>query len=95
MKGKDENIYHRGVNAWCMYDWANSVYSTIIVAAMLPPYFSEVAHAAGLTKTQASSIWGYITSLAMLSVALLAPILGALADYTGTKKKYLFVFFID
>lgn len=94
MKNKDKIIYRRSVNAWCIYDWANSGYSTTVVAAMLPPYFSSVAHASGFTKTQASSIWGYTTSLAMLSVALLAPILGALADYTGTKKKYMFVFFL-
>ncbi len=94
MKNKDEIIYRRGVNAWCIYDWANSTYSTSIIAAILPPYFSSVAHAAGFTKTQASSIWGYVTSSAMLSVALLAPILGALADYTETKKKYMFGFFL-
>jgi UMF1 family MFS transporter len=86
-----EKLHRRIINAWCMYDWANSAFATTIMAAMLPPYFSGVA-AANLTKAQASSIWGYASSLAMLLIALSGPVLGAIADYTGSRKRFMGVF---
>jgi len=80
--------YRRIVSAWCLYDWANSAFATTVMAALLPPYFSNVA-AAGLPKAQATSIWGYAVSLSMVAVAVMGPILGAIADYTGGKKRFL------
>ncbi len=94
MEGKPDRIHRKIINSWCMYDWANSAYATTVMAAMLPPYFSNVAQDAGFTGSQASSMWGYITSLTMLIIALMAPILGSVADYTGSKKKFMSVFFI-
>jgi len=81
----------RGVWSWCMYDWANSAFATTIMAAVLPAYYSAVAGAT-LGKTTASSYWGYTNTIAMLVVALLAPILGAMADHAGVRKKYLGAF---
>lgn len=90
----DARLLHRRiVNAWCMYDWANSAFSTTVMAALLPPYFSNVA-AKNLPKAQASSIWGYSTSLAMLLGAIAGPILGAIADHTGRKKAFMRVFWL-
>ena len=94
MNEKTDRAHSKIVNAWCMYDWANSAYSTTVMAAMLPPYFSSVAQGAGFTGAQASSMWGYVTSLTMLVIAILSPILGAIADYTGSKKKFMFGFFV-
>jgi UMF1 family MFS transporter len=74
--------------SWCMYDWANSAFATTIMAAVLPFFYSSVA-GASLSKTTASSYWGYTNTIAMLIVAFSAPILGALADHGGTKKKFL------
>lgn len=75
--------------SWILYDWANSVYATIMMAAIFPIYFSGVAGQSG----QAGDYWWSLgTSVAMAAVAVLAPLLGALADYRGYKKK-LFVFF--
>lgn len=74
--------------SWCLYDWANSAFAATVMAAVLPSFFSSVA-GANLSKTTASSYWGYTNTLAMLLVALSAPILGALADHGGTKKKFL------
>jgi len=91
MKPDDNRVHQRIVNAWCMYDWANSAFATTVMAAFLPPYFSNVA-AAHLPKYQASSIWGYAVALAMLFTALLGPILGAIADHTGTKKRFILAF---
>ena len=94
MNKKLDRAHRKIVNAWCMYDWANSAYATTVMAAMLPPYFSSVAQGAGFTGAQASSMWGYVTSLTMLIIAFTSPVLGAIADYTGSKKKFLLGFFI-
>jgi UMF1 family MFS transporter len=77
--------------SWCLYDWANSAFATTIMAAVLPVFYSSVA-AADLSKTTASSYWGYTNTIAMLIVALSAPVLGALADHSGMKKKFLAAF---
>jgi len=71
-----------------MYDWANSAFATTIMAALLPPYFSRVA-AAGLPEARATSIWAYGVTIAMLVAALMNPVLGAIADHTGGKKRFL------
>ena len=89
----NEKLHRRIINAWCMYDWANSAFATTIMAALLPPYFSNVA-AADLPKVRASSIWGYSVSIAMLLVALMGPILGAIADHTGSKKRFMRAFLV-
>lgn len=75
--------------SWILYDWANSVYATNIMAAIFPIYFTAVCGA----DTTGMQWWGYGTSLATLIVAVLAPILGSLGDYKGMKKKF-FTFFM-
>lgn len=81
----------RMIVSWCLYDWANSAFATTIMAAVLPVFYSSVA-AGNLSRTTASSYWGYTNTAAMLLVALSAPLLGALADHSGTKKKFLSAF---
>ncbi len=71
-----------------MYDWANSAFATTIMAAFLPVYYSRVA-ASHLPDTVATAYWGYTTAIALALVALLAPVLGAAADYMGAKKRFL------
>lgn len=73
-----------------MYDWANSAHSVIVVT-LLPIFFSSVAGFMSNT-TSAMSIWGYVTSIAMLICALLAPVIGALGDFKGMRKKMFFIF---
>jgi len=75
--------------SWIMYDWANSVYATIMMAAVFPIYFTTVAKDAGQSGDY---WWGIGTSVAMVVVALSAPIVGALSDFIGYRKK-LFIFF--
>ncbi|WP_070120370.1 MFS transporter [Bacillus marinisedimentorum] len=74
--------------SWTMYDWANSAFATTIMAAVLPIFYYDVA-AKNLERTTATSYYGYSQSIAMILVAFLAPILGALADYSSSKKKFL------
>jgi UMF1 family MFS transporter len=87
---EDKN-YKKIINSWAMYDWANSAFATTIMAAVLPIYYSAIASPA-ISKTQATSYWGYTNSLALLLIALLSPILGAMADFRGHKKRYLTIF---
>jgi UMF1 family MFS transporter len=77
--------------AWAWYDWANSVYFTTVIAAVFPTFYTSYA-AKGLPPADATARFGLITTVSMLVVALLAPVLGAVADYTGIKKKLLGVF---
>jgi UMF1 family MFS transporter len=74
-----------------MYDWANSAFATTIMASVLPAYYSRVA-AGNLEPATASSYWGYTNTIAMLTVALLSPVLGAIADYKQAKIKLLAAF---
>ena len=90
-KPKRNRIYNQIVNAWCMYDWGSSAFSTTIEAAVLPVYFEQVV-AAGLPGNTATVYWGYTNAISLLIAALLAPILGSIADYTGGKKRLLTVF---
>jgi len=79
------------INAWCMYDWANSAFITTVEAAVLPVFFQEVI-AGHLAGNLATVYWGYTNAAALFVSALLAPILGGIADYMGNKKKLLAVF---
>lgn len=81
------------LRAWAMYDWAKSAFETTIGVAVLPVYWSSVA-AATLEGNTASAYWGYVNSAALLLVALLSPVLGAMADHLGAKKKFLAGFMI-
>lgn len=70
-----------------MYDWANSVYATNILAAIFPIYFGNMCKNAGLADGMNTVLWSYGTSIATFLVAILAPVLGALGDHKGHKKK--------
>ena len=79
------------LRAWAMYDWANSAFWTTVIVAVFPPFFSDYA-AAGLTAAEATARFAWATTFAVTVVALLGPILGAVADYRAMKKKLLAVF---
>jgi UMF1 family MFS transporter len=79
------------IRAWAMYDWANSAFQTTIIAAVFPIYFHRVA-AAGLAPAEATSRFAWATTIAILIVAIIAPLLGAVADYAAIKKRLLAVF---
>jgi len=81
----------KAVRAWVLYDWANSAYTTTMVAAVLPIFFVNVPGAA-VGDDAAVSYWAYTQSAAMFLLVLLSPILGAVADVSGSKKKLLGTF---
>lgn len=76
-----------------MYDWANSAFQTTIIAGVFPIYFKRVA-AAGLPDNVQDSRYLWTTTAAIVIMALLAPIFGAMADATPIKKKLLAAFML-
>jgi UMF1 family MFS transporter len=88
----DDKAYRKTINAWCMYDWANSAFATTIMGALFPPFYRALVIESGLAENTATAYWGYTTSIALLVIALIAPVLGAIADYTGGKKRYVAFF---
>ena len=81
------------LRAWAMYDWANSAFWTTVIVAVFPPFFSDYA-AAGLTPAAATARFAWATTIAVTIVAILGPILGAIADYGAMKKRMLAVFMV-
>ncbi len=85
---------------WCMYDWANSAFATVILASVLPVYLASLVPAEGATLSllglrhtlPATALWGYTVSFSMLLVAVAAPWLGAHADHRGWRRRLLIVF---
>lgn len=86
----------RVINGWCMYDWANSVYSLVITSAIFPVYYQEV------TATDFSDevsffgiqmantvLYSYALSASFLITALILPLLSGMADYSGKKKTFM------
>lgn len=79
------------LRAWAMYDWALSAFQTTIMVAVFPIYFIKVA-GAGTSEVVASQWWGYANSASIAVIALLSPVLGAIADFSAAKKRFLATF---
>lgn len=75
--------------AWSLFDWANSSFSTIIITFVFATYFTTQIASDKIIGTMQ---WGYAITIAGIIVALLSPILGAIADYNGKRKRWLLVF---
>jgi MFS transporter, UMF1 family len=79
------------LRAWAMYDWAASSMQTTIMVAVFPIYFVKVA-GAGLGDSGATQRLATVNTLALVVIALISPVLGAISDYRGTKKRLLALF---
>ncbi len=87
------------INAWCWYDWANSVYPLVITTAVFPLYFASVTKAEGMEtmhilghQVKNSEFYSYLVSLSFLMVAMISPVLSGIADYAGRKKLFMQIF---
>ncbi len=83
-------VTKKEILGWCMYDVADSAFTTVIVTALYAPYFSKIV--VGESRPwgfNADFLWGLAASVSEVVVALLAPILGAIADFSGSRKKFL------
>ena len=82
-----DQIKVKAIRAWTMYDWANSAFATTVMAAILPNYFGMYI------ATQASlTLWGYTVAIGSVIAAVISPVLGAIADFRGSKKKFMAFF---
>lgn len=95
MSSKIEKNNPRTINAWCMYDWSNSVYSLTISTAVFPSYFFGVTGGKdqfvdflGFTVKN-TVLYSYTLSLSFLLVALLNPLLSSIADTKGNKLTFM------
>jgi UMF1 family MFS transporter len=77
----------RATVAWCLFDFANSAYTTVIITVAFAVYFRQVVvHA---SDNRGDQLWGIANFIAMLAVAAASPLLGAFADFSGCKKMLL------
>jgi len=81
----------RAVWSWAFYDWANSAYSTTVMAGFFPLFFKEY-WADPHNPSQSTFYLGMANSIASIVVAALAPLLGSVADQGSIKKKFLTFF---
>ena len=88
----EDSAYRRRINAWAMYDWANSAFATTILASLLPIYYSAVAGATLPSEATATAYWSLTISLSLFIVAILSPILGTVSDVMRSKKRFLALF---
>ena len=75
------------VAAWCLFDWANSAFPTVISTFVFATYFTT---AVAENETIGTAQWGYTMSIAAVVIAILSPFLGAVADRMGRRKPWLF-----
>src|SRR5512138_334169 len=85
------NRCDRKVVAWAFYDWANSAFATTVMAGFFPVFFKQYwSH--GTDVNTSTALLGLGNSLSSLLVALMAPLLGAVADRGSAKKRLLALF---
>ncbi|MBI5098715.1 MAG: MFS transporter [Nitrospirae bacterium] len=81
----------KAILGWALYDWANSAFATTIMAGFFPLFFKQF-WSSGVDATVSTARLGLANSIAGTTVALLAPVLGAIADKGTSKKKFLMFF---
>jgi UMF1 family MFS transporter len=74
--------------AWYLYDFGNSAYAAVVLLAIYSAYFKEEV----VGGAEGSRFWGIAVGIAMLVVAITSPILGTIADFSGSKKRFLFFY---
>ena len=84
-------LARRPVVAWALYDWANSAFACTVMAGFFPVFFKQYWNA-GVVATESTFRLGVTSGVASLLVAMLAPVLGAIADRSSSRLRQLFVF---
>ncbi len=79
----------RSLFSWCLFDWANTAFSTVIITFIYSVYFTRTI--AG-DETQGSAWWSYAIAFSGVIIAVLGPLLGAVADHSRDRKRWTFVF---
>jgi len=81
----------RKVISWALYDWGNSAYATTVMAGFFPVFFKEYWNAADSVNESTFHL-GVANAIASMVIVILAPLLGAIADRGGVRKKFLAFF---
>jgi UMF1 family MFS transporter len=81
----------RQVLSWAFYDWANSAFATVVLSGFYPIFFKQF-WSAGVAASESTFRLGVANSVSSLIVVLMAPILGAIADRVGGRKRFLAAF---
>ncbi len=84
-------LHRPELRAWAMYDWATSAVQTTIITAVFPIYFVKVA-GAGLAESGATQRLATINTVALVIIAMVSPVLGAVSDYSAAKKRFIAAF---
>jgi MFS transporter, UMF1 family len=87
----DRGYERKTAVSWALYDWANSAFATTVMAGFFPIFFKQY-WSAGMDVHESTFHLGAANSIAGITVAVLAPVLGFVADKGGVKKKFLFFF---
>jgi UMF1 family MFS transporter len=86
-------LHRPELRAWAMYDWAVSAMQTVITTAVFPIYFISVA-GSEMSKPEATAWYSWANTAGAILIAVLSPILGAMADYRSAKKRFMAVFML-
>jgi len=79
----------RAVGAWCVFDWANSPFPAVVLTFVIPAYFAQAVVG---DAAQATELWAVMTGLSALAIAVISPVLGAIADQGRARKPWLAFF---
>ena len=90
------------INAWAMYDWANSAYNLVITSTIFPAYYDAITTTKNIAgkiishkvtfmghQFESASLYNYAIAFAYLVIAVISPILSSIADYKGNKKSFM------
>ncbi len=77
----------KSIFSWCLYDWANSAFSTVVITFVFSVFFTR-----GMIgdETQGAALWGYAIGISGLCIAIMGPVFGAVADHSGARKSWIF-----
>src|SRR5690349_12309049 len=87
-------LHRPELRAWAMYDWATSAMQAVIMTAVFPIFFANVARTAGREGAAATQAWANINTWTLAAIALASPLLGAIADRAPVKKRGLTFFML-
>lgn len=87
----EDTDHHRtaAIAGWCLYDWANSAFPTVVTTFVFAAYFTK---GVAPSETEGTYLWGNAMSVAAALIAVLSPVLGAVADRGGRRKPWLAAF---
>ncbi len=82
-------VSKKAIFSWCLFDWANSAFPTVVTTFVFASYFTETL---APNRFEGTKQWGYMMALSGFLIALLSPLFGAVADYSGRRKPWLVIF---